>query len=122
MATVMNGHFKQIKSEIMDKLKKIIANATLAYNPDGTLESATLWPVKITKDDFVNALGDCKNKTLEDVTKTAELMLGAYFNKMNEVELRDVETTELKAEVINCQKYDNGTLRHVEIKFIYKNK
>lgn len=107
----------------MNKFKQEIATATFEYNEDGQLESAVLWPkLQITKDDIQNQLGDCKHKTLDQVKTTAELMLGALFSKMTDVELRDMETSELKAEVVNCQKYNDGILRHVELKFVYKNK
>lgn len=107
----------------MKKFKQEIATVAFDYNEDGTLESAVLWPkLQVSKDDVIDQLGNCKNKTIDEVKQAAELMLGAFFARANEIELRDMETTDLKAEVITSTKYNDGTLRHVEIKFIYKNK
>lgn len=107
----------------MKKFKQEIATVAFDYNEDGTLESAVLWPkLQVSKEDVIDQLGNCKNKTLDEVKQSAELMLGAFFARTNDVELRDMETTELKAEVITATKYNDGTLRHVEIKFIYKQK
>lgn len=107
----------------MKKFKQEIATVAFDYNQDGTLESAVLWPkLQVSKEDVIDQLGNCKNKTIDEVKQAAELMLGAFFARTNDVELRDMETTELKAEVIAATKYNDGTLRHVEIKFIYRQK
>lgn len=107
----------------MKKFKQEIATVAFDYNEDGTLENAVLWPkLKVTKDEVIDQLGNCKNKTIDEVKQAAELMLGAFFARTNDIELRDMETTELKSEVTATTKYNDGTLRHVEIRFIYKQK
>lgn len=114
---------KSQKRSSMKKFKQEIATVAFDYNEDGTLESAVLWPkIKVTSEELNDQLGNCKNKTLDEVKQAAELMLGAFFARTNDVELRDMETTELTTEVVTATKYNDGTLRHVEIRFVFKGK
>ena len=107
----------------MKNFKQSIAGINISYDENGILKKAILWPkINVSEKDIIDQLGSCKEKTIEEVKSTAELMLGAFFNKISEIELRDMETTELKAEVIASDKYANGVLRNVELQFVYKSK
>ena len=105
-----------------DKKKStVIGNATFEYNENGQLESAAFHPkIKVSKEEIENQLGDCVGKSLDDIKKCAQLLLGAFFSKVSDIELRDMETTSIETEVVKGERYDDGKLKEIEFEFIYK--
>lgn len=100
--------------------KTIIGTAKLKYDSDGDLQIGIFNPrIDVTKEQVKTELGKCTNKTIEEVKQCAELLLGSFFNKISEIELRDVEKTTIATDVISSQSYENGLIKEVEIQFVY---
>jgi hypothetical protein len=103
--------------------KLVIGSANLSYDENGILETATFYPkIQISKDDIEKEIGDCNNKTIEDVRKCAELLLAAFFAQISDIELRNTETTDIIAETQAGEKYESGSLKNIQLDFIYKQK
>lgn len=102
-------------------MRTVIGNVKLKYDTDGDLQIGIFQPmINVTKDEIKNSpLGKCSNKTLEQVRECAQLLLAKFFNKINDIELRDVEKTSIETNVTNGEKYKNGLLKEVEIEFVY---
>lgn len=98
-----------------------LGTAKLKYDADGDLQVGTFKPkIEITKEQLKGSdISKCANKTVEQVKDCAELLLASFFNKVSEIELRDIESTELKTEVISQAHYTNGALKEVEFEFVY---
>lgn len=100
--------------------KTVIGTADLVYNPEGILEIAYFTPsIKVTKEDLKSQLGDCKDKSIDEIKECAQLLLGSFFNKVSAIELRDVETTKLETEVVkDIIRLDKN--RAIQIQFSYE--
>lgn len=102
-----------------DKKTTIVGSAALEYDETGKLEAAVFYPkIKIAFDDIKDQIGNCTNKTIAEIKQSAELLLATYFTRINEIELRDIETQPLKLEVKGQTQYPSGSIKAVEIDFI----
>lgn len=102
------------------KQKTVIGTAALEYNEEGKLEAAVFYPkIKVKFDDIKEQLGNCCSRSIDDIKNSAQLLLATFFSKMNEIELRDMEKTTLSADIVRSQNHDNGTIKEVEIEFVY---
>lgn len=101
--------------------KAILGTATLKYDTDGELQIGTFKPmIQITKEQIkTSALGKCSNKTIEEVRECAELLLASFFTKVSDIELRDIEKTQLLTEAVYTETYDNGQVKEVKFEFSY---
>jgi len=101
-----------------------IGTALLQYNVEGKLETATFNPgISIEKKEIEDQLGDCNGKSIEDIKKCSQLLLGAFFNKISGIELRDMEKTEIEIRIVDASRYTStANIKEVEIDFIYKQK
>jgi hypothetical protein len=59
-------------------------------------------------------------KDTEQLKKDADLLLGAYFNKIDEVWMANRDEYEIASEIVNCEKYDNGNTKTFSIKYIFR--
>jgi hypothetical protein len=99
----------------------VIGAAALEYNENGQLEAAVFHPkIKVNYDDIKAQLGDCKGKSIDEVKKCAQLLIAAFFSKLSDIELRDVESTEIITDVVKGTRYESGGLKEVELEFIFK--
>ena len=97
--------------------RNIVGTAALEYDEAGNLEAAVFYPkIKVTHDDIKTQLGTCK--TINQVKQAAELLLAAYFTKINNVELRDMETQPLTLEEVKETYYLEGGIKSAEIEFV----
>lgn len=105
------------------KSNQEIGIVTVNYDSEGTVISATFKPtMEIEFDnDLLEQLRNTKSPTEpETVQQNAELALGAWFSKVNEIELADRELYDLVTEVVYCDKHDNGNVATCAIRFIFK--
>lgn len=104
--------------------KILLGTAELKYDTDGDLQIGTFKPmINITREELKKSdIGKCSNKTIAQVQECAQLFLANFFNRISEIELRDVEQTELKTESVYQEYYDDGSLKAAKFEFIYVDK
>jgi len=99
--------------------RNVIGTAALEYDEAGHLEAAVFYPkINVTFEDIKAQLGTCTNKNIDEVKQSAELLLAAYFTKINNVELRDMETQPLTLEIAKEVFYLEGGIKSIEIEFV----
>src|SRR5687768_14329135 len=98
-----------------------IGTAKLKYDSDGDLQIGFFQPrITVTKDQVKQfGLTKCTNKTPDEIKNCAQLLLASFFNKVNEIELRDFEKTTLETNIVSTQHYDTGLVKEIEIEFVY---
>ena len=101
--------------------KTLLGTAILKYDADGDLQIGTFTPkIEVTREQIKKSeIGNCSNKTIEQVKECAQLFLANFFNKVSEIELRDIENTQLQTQAVYQEYYDDGSLKNVKIEFIY---
>lgn len=101
-----------------------IGTVSLNYKDNGKLVGAAFSPrINITAEELLDQFGNCTNKTVEQVQQTAQLVLASFFSKISDIELRDMETTDIEAKVVNTIRYTHtADIKAIEIDFIYKEK
>ena len=105
-------------------METVIGKVQLNYKEDGKLLSASFTPkITVTSEELFDQFGDCTNKSAEQVQQAAQLMLAAFFNRLNDIELRDMEVTDIEAKVVDTVRYaSTADIKSIEIDFIYKQK
>jgi len=99
----------------------LLGIAELKYDSDGDLQIGTFKPmIKITKEELKQSgIGKCSNKTVEQIQECAQLFLANFFNKISEIELRDIENTKLETNLVSSEYYENGLIKKAKIEFVY---
>jgi hypothetical protein len=102
----------------------LLGTAELKYDTDGDLQIGIFKPmIHVTKDELKNSdIGKCSNKTVAQVQECAQLFLANFFNRISEIELRDIEKTDLKTETVYQEYYDSGSIKAAKFQFIYVDK
>lgn len=105
----------------MEKLT--IGKAIINYSPDGKVTTAHFEPaIRVNLVPWLeNQLMDLKNSDPEAVQKNADIVLGAWFSKMNEVELRD-DTKVVVSRIIDCEKYPDGTVARCVLEYTFQDR
>lgn len=105
-------------------METTIGKVYLNYTEDGNLLSAAFSPkISVSAKDLLVQLGNCTNKSTEQIQETAQLLLAAFFNKVSDIELRDMEASEIEAKVVKVERYTaTSDIKDIEIEFIYKEK
>lgn len=99
-----------------------IGIADISYRQDSTVESAHFSPtikIELNETELTDGLFGLKNKTAEEVKNTSELVMASWFNKMNEIELADRNTHEIKGEIMYCEEYTDKKVKRCMIKFFF---
>jgi len=105
-------------------MKKLtIGRAIINYSPDGKVTTAHFEPaIKVNLVPWLeNQLLDLKSNDPEAVQKNADIVLGAWFSKMNEVELRD-DTKQVVSNILACEKYPDGTVASCVLEYIFQDR
>lgn len=107
----------------MEKL--VIGTVRVEYNTQGTIESAVFNPqIKINlledKGDLGRQMLSIKGNTQEVFKKNADLVLGAWFAKMNEIELADRDRYEVASAIVECEKYLDGSVKTCALEYIFQ--
>lgn len=105
-------------------METTIGKVYLNYTEDGNLLAAAFSPkISVSAKDLIDQLGTCTNKSTEQIQETAQLLLAAFFNKISDIELRDMETTEIETKVVKTERYTaTAGIKEIEIDFVYKEK
>lgn len=100
----------------------IIGSAVIEYDAAGKVTTAYFEPsIKI---DLAEALGgrftELAAPTPEELKGNADIVLGAWFSKMNEVELADRDRYTIESEIVECEQYPNGTVKRCILRYTFK--
>lgn len=105
----------------MEKLE--IGIATLAYNQKGENTAAGFEATMALNFDnkLLQQLGDIKcNNDPQLLKENADLVLGGFFAKLTEIELRDSYKYEVSGEVIKCTKWADNKIKECQIKYSFR--
>lgn len=75
---------------------------------------------KVTQDIEDEILNIKSSNSSEAIKSNATLLLASFFNKMTEIELADRSEYEIDSDVIECDKYPDGTVRKCVLRFFFK--
>lgn len=105
-------------------METTIGKVYLNYTEDGNLLAAAFSPkINVSAKDLIGQLGNCTNKSEQQIQETAQLLLAAFFNKVSDIELRDMENTTIEAKIVKVERYTaTSDIKDIEIEFIYKEK
>jgi hypothetical protein len=111
---------KQIKSVFMNKDE--IGLAVISYDESGKLQAAGFQPTMTMQLDaeLFKPLSSVAGRGLEDIRLNADLVMAAWFNRMNEIELADRGLYEISSEVVECLKYENGQVKQCKLRYFLK--
>lgn len=105
----------------MEKLE--IGSANIKFNTIGVATDASFTPVMKIEGDpkLLASLAAIGGKISEETIKArTNLLLGAYFNKANEIELADRDHYEIHSEITSCDKYPTGILQEITVKYFFQ--
>lgn len=98
----------------------MIGTTTIEYDESGTPTSTKFEPqlqVQLN-DDLRQQLMSVKGtEGSARIKEQSELVLGAWFAGVSEIELADREEFEVASEVVECEKYDGGGVRKCVMRF-----
>lgn len=100
-----------------------IGIATIEYNEEGIAVSSKFESTATTQADtsLLNQLSQLPGSDKrETVANNAKMVLGSWWNKMNEVEMADREDYGIYYKTFNCQRHENQMIKSISIKFTYK--
>lgn len=99
-----------------------IGVATMVYSEEGKILQASFIPTSQVDlgNDILNQLAEVKNTDEETIRENANLILGAWFEKQNSIELADRDEYEIVTEPVYSSKYPSGKVKTCIIKFTFK--
>jgi len=99
-----------------------IGVATIAYDEQGRVKNVEFTPT-LTIDptpllpQFEHLSG---NGDLSTLKKNADLVLGAWFENVDVIELADRERYIIDSETLSCSLHPDGTIRECRFKFVFR--
>lgn len=105
----------------MDNVEIGIVN--IHYNEDGDVLSAVFTPTMVVPFDkrVLMQLQSVKASKDDGLLKeNADMVLAAWFAKMNEIELADRDDYEVASEILKCIKHQNGMAKECVIKYSFQ--
>lgn len=108
----------------MSTENEVIGSAKLSYDIDGNIAAAQFQPaVDLVRGEFLKELGTCNGKGIDAIKECAQLLLAAFFKKISDIELRDIEKTDIETRVVDVSHYTStAEIKTIELEFIYKQK
>ncbi len=100
-----------------------IGVATISYDEQGNPTSQTFKPGENIEpdDNLLNQLKQIPTATDSELVKqNADLVLAGWWSKMNEAELADRDEFKIYSEIVECLKYDNGSVKSCSIEYTFK--
>lgn len=105
--------------------KMEIGTANISYDENGKATSVLFVP-----SDTLNVIDDpallkelktipCSENS-EDIRENAQLAMGAWWAKLNEIELADRNEWRMDTDVIECVKWPNGRVQMCSIRFVFQ--
>ena len=96
-----------------------IGTAEIIYGEDGKVLRAFFTP-KMQVGNIASQLLQLEPGKPERIKENAEMVLAAWFSKMNEIELADREHYKIESEILKCTMYQDGSVKRCKISFTFK--
>lgn len=109
--------------------KQKIGTATMYFDDGGTPIRADFDPaIRISEfvdpevpspllDQLINIGG---GKSRQTIVASADLVVGAWFSKVDEIELADRDQYRVVGECVVCRKYENGIVRECVVDYYFE--
>ncbi len=99
-----------------------IGTVTIEYNEQGKVITSLFEPTMTVNLDpelesELKTIECCPD--VETLEHNASLVLASFFNRMNNIELRNIETTSLKPHCDSLDKYPNGQIKKAVISYSF---
>jgi hypothetical protein len=95
-----------------------IGKTVIKYNQDGTVRRASFIPqLKIEAPPDLKL--KMKHGSKEEIKDNADMVMAAWFNKVNDIELSDRELYEIKSEIVKCELWEPGKVKTCIIKYSF---
>ena len=106
----------------MNTQNREIGVATILYSEDGKPLSSYFKPTVMFSADtkMLDQLSNVEGPDAESVKTNSELVMGAWFSNLNDIELADREEFSVVGEVLQCDKYQSGKIKRCSVKFVLK--
>lgn len=104
----------------MEKL--VIGKVIIQYDMTGKVTTSSFFPtMKIDLDPaLVQLMNSADGLNEQSLKQKADLVLGAWFTKMNEIELSDKYRYVVGSEVVECKKYSGGGIERCVLEYFFK--
>lgn len=102
-----------------------IGTVQIEYRETGEVKSASFHPVPAIRFDSAvtrQLLTLDHPEGPHQLKNNSDLILAAWFTKLNEIELADRERYDIDSEIIRCDKYPNGSIQTCTIKYTFKSR
>lgn len=102
---------------------RILGTVYLYYQPGGDFASGDFIPAQYVPTSTVKDKLKFISGASEDVAKQqSEMIISAWFQQNNNVELADRDKYEIVSKVANCEKWPNGNTKRIGILFYFQKK
>lgn len=102
--------------------KITIGKATIEYDIYGIVERASFEPTLNVNigPDIISQLARINNESQVELQSNADLILGAFFSKLTEIEVADREMFAVKSRVVECVKYTAGAVKKCVLEYTFE--
>lgn len=99
-----------------------IGRAVINYDSHGRALDAEFIPTIVVnlKPSILMQLASVKGGNQENAINNANLILGSWFEKSNEIELANRDEYHIVTEIVHCDKYSDGTVKRCEVRFVFE--
>lgn len=100
-----------------------IGTVEIEYSEKGEVKAASFHPVPaILFDSPVTSQLMALNHPAgpHQLKNNSDLILAAWFTKMNEIELADRDRYDINSEIVGCDKHPNGSIKKCTLKYTFK--
>lgn len=102
-----------------------IGTANISYNEQGEIVSAIFTPsleLDVNEDeDLLKQLKSIPCTSNEEIIReNAALVLGGWWNQLNQIELADRDKWKMDSEIVACNKWPSGRVQMCSIKFTFR--
>lgn len=101
-------------------MNKKIGKVTLGYSEKGNVLFATFEPEEFNTSlpsEYGEDLVSIQQSTPEAIKKSADGVMQSWFNTVNEIEMADMMHNRIDSDVVDCQKYPNGSVKQCVIQY-----
>lgn len=95
-----------------------IGEVVITYTPDGKPSRTEFLPsIRINSEEVVKQLITIQSGGIETVKSNSDLVMSAWFSKINDIELMNPSDKRINSEVIDCLKREDGMVYYCRIAY-----